>query len=71
MIHDITFLGSIVRVRMRLGDGGMVMFDTFNNPGLEVPQIGDSVRVAFSKEACLMLDQTALADEPDIVEVEV
>ncbi len=71
VIHDITFLGSIVRVRMRLGDGGMVMFDTFNNPGLEVPQIGDSVRVAFSKEACLMLDQTALADEPDIVEVEV
>jgi putative spermidine/putrescine transport system ATP-binding protein len=67
-IHDITFLGSIVRIRMRLSDGSMVMFDTFNNPGLSVPQIGESVRVAFSQEACLLLDQAVVAAEPDLIE---
>ena len=42
--------------------------DTFNNPGLSVPQIGESVRVAFSQEACLLLDQAVVAAEPDLIE---
>ena len=70
-IHDITFLGSVVRIRMLLGDGTLVMFDTFNNPRLAVPQYGDSVRVSFAREACLVLDQPPDAPEPDPVEVEV
>ncbi len=70
-IHDITFLGSIVRVRMSLpGDGGMLMFDTFNNPRLALPQHDDPVRVAFAPEACLVLDQPADARDPDPVEIE-
>ena len=70
-IHDITFLGSIVRVRMSLpGDGGMLMFDTFNNPRLALPQYGDPVRVSFAKEACLVLDQPTDVVEPDPVELE-
>jgi len=70
-IHDITFLGSIVRVRMNLGgDHGTVMFDTFNNPRLALPTAGDPVTVSFAPEACLVLDQPADAVEPDPVEAE-
>ncbi len=69
-IHDITFLGSIVRVRMSLGDGGTVMFDTFNNPHLALPKTGDPVTVSFAPETCLVLDQPADAVEPDPVEAE-
>ncbi len=68
-IHDITFLGSIVRVRMSLGaDHGPVMFDTFNNPRLALPRTGDPVTVSFAPEACLVIDQPADALEPDPVE---
>ena len=70
-IHDITFLGSVVRIRMLLGDGTLVMFDTFNNPRLAVPQYGDSVRVSFAREACIVLDQPPDELEPDPVEAEV
>ena len=70
-IEDITFLGSIVRVRMSLpGEGGTLMFDTFNNPRLALPQHGDPVRVSFAREAVLVLDQPADAVEPDPVEAE-
>jgi putative spermidine/putrescine transport system ATP-binding protein len=69
-IHDITFLGSIVRIRMALAGGGTVMFDTFNNPRLAVPQYGDPVRVSFAREACLVLDQPPDVTEPDLVELE-
>jgi putative spermidine/putrescine transport system ATP-binding protein len=68
-IHDITFLGSIVRIRISLGEGaGTVMFDTFNNPRLALPPIGQPSTVSFPPEACLVLDQRAAAAEPDPVE---
>jgi putative spermidine/putrescine transport system ATP-binding protein len=70
-VHDITFLGSIVRVRMSLpGDEGTVMFDTFNNPRLRLPQHGDPVTISFAPEASLVLDQPVNTVEPDPVEAE-
>jgi len=70
-IHDITFLGAIVRIRVSLGEGaGTVMFDTFNNPRLALPPIGEPCTVSFPPEACLVLDQRAAAAEPDPVEAE-
>jgi putative spermidine/putrescine transport system ATP-binding protein len=70
-IHDITFLGAIVRIRISLGEGkGTVMFDTFNNPRLALPPIGAPSTVFFPPEACLVLDQRADAVEPDPVEAE-
>ena len=79
-IDDITFLGSIVRIRVRLGaDGGTVLFDTFNNPQLALPARGTDVAIAFPPEACLVLEGSgasaagsvstaglATADEVDI-----
>jgi len=56
-IENITFLGSIVRIQVRAGESAFNM-DTFNNPFLALPKIGDMVEVTFSKEAVLVLKQT-------------
>jgi len=54
-IENITFLGSVVRIRVKIGDTNFNM-DTFNNPFLELPKIGDKSQVTCSKEAVLVLD---------------
>jgi putative spermidine/putrescine transport system ATP-binding protein len=53
-IENITFLGSIVRIQVRLGNISFYM-DTFNNPFLELPKIGDKTQVTCSREAVLIL----------------
>ena len=53
-VENITFLGSIVRVQVRAGDN-LFLMDTFNNPFLKLPEIGDTVEITFSKEAVLVL----------------
>jgi putative spermidine/putrescine transport system ATP-binding protein len=62
VVDDVTFLGSIVRVRVKFTDGsGVISFDTFNNPNLAVPDRGTSITVSFPPEACLVLDQAEVA----------
>lgn len=53
-VENITFLGSIVRIQVSAGDNRFLM-DTFNNPFLTLPKIGDTIEVTFSKEAVLVL----------------
>lgn len=53
-IENITFLGSVVRVQVKIGNTKFNM-DTFNNPFLELPKIGDKDQVTCSKEAVLVL----------------
>ena len=53
-IENITFLGSIVRIQVRIGNVNFHM-DTFNNPFLELPAIGAKEKVMCSKEAVLVL----------------
>jgi putative spermidine/putrescine transport system ATP-binding protein len=55
-IENITFLGSIVRIQILIG-GSKFFMDTFNNPFLELPRIGDKEQVTCSREAVLILDQ--------------
>ncbi|MBM3180686.1 MAG: ABC transporter ATP-binding protein [Chloroflexi bacterium] len=55
-IENITFLGSIVRIQVTIGKAKFYM-DTFNNPFLELPKIGDKDQVTCSKEAVLVLDE--------------
>ncbi len=55
VIENITFLGSIVRIQVKIGDAKFYM-DTFNNPFLELPKIGDRSQVTCSKEAVLVLN---------------
>jgi putative spermidine/putrescine transport system ATP-binding protein len=63
MVEDVSFLGSIVRTRLRLDEAGTtVSLDTFNDPSLQPPAIDSSVTVSFPPEACLVLGrQTAPA----------
>ncbi|TMC48519.1 MAG: ABC transporter ATP-binding protein [Chloroflexi bacterium] len=57
-IDNIMFLGSIVRVQIRLEQSAL-FFDTFNNPNLSLPQSGQTVTVSFPREACLLLGSAA------------
>jgi putative spermidine/putrescine transport system ATP-binding protein len=53
-IENITFLGSVVRIQVLVGSNRFYM-DTFNNPFLELPKIGDKDQVSCSREAVLVL----------------
>ncbi|RJP54407.1 MAG: ABC transporter ATP-binding protein [Anaerolineaceae bacterium] len=53
-IENITFLGSVVRIQVKIGKTVFNM-DTFNNPFLELPKIGDNGQVTCSKEAVLVI----------------
>lgn len=54
-IENITFLGSVVRIQVKIGDTKFNM-DTFNNPFLELPKIGAKDQVTCSREAVLVLN---------------
>jgi putative spermidine/putrescine transport system ATP-binding protein len=54
-IENITFLGSVVRIQVKIGNTKFNM-DTFNNPFLELPRIGDKTQVTCSREAVLILE---------------
>ena len=54
-VENITFLGSIVRIQIRL-DKTVLNMDTFNNPFLELPKLGDPVEVTCSREAVLIIE---------------
>ena len=58
-IENITFLGSVVRVHILIGNSKFVM-DTFNYPSLELPRIGDSEQVTCSREAVLVLKEDGM-----------
>jgi putative spermidine/putrescine transport system ATP-binding protein len=55
-IENITFLGSVVRIQVMIGNTRFNM-DTFNNPFLALPKIGDKDQVTCSREAVLVLDE--------------
>jgi putative spermidine/putrescine transport system ATP-binding protein len=53
-IENITFLGSVVRIQITIGNTKFNM-DTFNNPFLELPKIGAMTQVTCSREAVLII----------------
>ncbi len=54
-IEEVDFLGSVVRVRVRIAESA-VSLDTFNNPNAPPPRHGDKVSVSFAPEDILVLD---------------
>jgi putative spermidine/putrescine transport system ATP-binding protein len=48
-IEEVSFLGSVVRIRVRLGDSA-ISLDTFNNPNVAPPRRGQPVTVSFTRE---------------------
>jgi putative spermidine/putrescine transport system ATP-binding protein len=62
VVDDVTFLGSIVRVRLRHTDNsGDLSFDMFNNPSLAVPDRGSAVTISFPPSGCLVIDKALVA----------
>jgi putative spermidine/putrescine transport system ATP-binding protein len=57
-IEEVSFLGSVVRIRVRFKDHA-VKLDTFNNSGAIPPQRGAQATVSFAREDVLILDGTA------------
>jgi putative spermidine/putrescine transport system ATP-binding protein len=62
-LEDVSFLGSIVRMRVGLGNGASVSLDTFNDPNLKLPTVEEVVTVSFPPEACVVLERTSTAAE--------
>jgi len=59
-VGDVSFLGSIVRIRLALGESGpTVVLDVFNEPTLRLPQLGDTAAVRFPQDGPLVLDPKA------------
>jgi putative spermidine/putrescine transport system ATP-binding protein len=54
-VEEVSFLGSVVRVRIGFGENRVSM-DTFNNPGAALPARGDALTVSFACEDVLVLD---------------
>jgi putative spermidine/putrescine transport system ATP-binding protein len=62
-VDEVSFLGSIVRIRIRFPTGTAISLDTFNDPSLRTPPHGSTVTVTFPPEACLVLDRAATEAE--------
>jgi putative spermidine/putrescine transport system ATP-binding protein len=71
-LEDINFLGSIVRIRVRLGEGSdgqpsaVIALDKFNEPHLRLPDVGEAVTISFPPEACFAVGaagETTIASE--------
>ena len=60
-VEDINFLGSIVRIRVKVGDSEdgatptVIALDTFNEPHLRLPDVDQAITISFPPEACFVL----------------
>ncbi|HWK64837.1 MAG TPA: ABC transporter ATP-binding protein [Rhizobiaceae bacterium] len=53
-ISDVSFLGSVIRVRVGLGQNA-ISLDTFNNPASPPPMVGEKTEISFSSGDVLVL----------------
>jgi putative spermidine/putrescine transport system ATP-binding protein len=65
-LEDIAFLGSVVRMRVRLGDSAL-LFDTFSSPHLALPSPGQVVPVSFSRQAVFVFENSGARQESPTV----
>jgi putative spermidine/putrescine transport system ATP-binding protein len=66
-VQLIAFLGSVVRIQVRLGDR-LFFFDILNDPSMTLPKVGSEIKVYFTPESELILgkpkvDQAAREEE--------
>jgi len=57
-VSEVSFLGSIVRIRVRVGgdSGPLVSLDEFNEPTLVLPEVGATAQLSFPAQGPLVLD---------------
>ncbi|HVO41950.1 MAG TPA: ABC transporter ATP-binding protein [Aggregatilineales bacterium] len=58
VVEDMYFLGSVVRLRVRVSDQ-WINADVFNNLHLVLPERGRTVTLNFMPEACMVMNQDA------------
>jgi putative spermidine/putrescine transport system ATP-binding protein len=70
VVEEVSFLGSIVRIRLRLADEtSRLSLDTFNDPNVPAPALHERVTVSFPPEACLVIAREAAPEQPsDVLE---
>jgi putative spermidine/putrescine transport system ATP-binding protein len=54
VIAEVAFLGSVVRVRMRLKES-VIIVDTFNSSAVKPPALGEPATVSFAREDMIVL----------------
>jgi putative spermidine/putrescine transport system ATP-binding protein len=54
-IASVIFLGSIVRLRVKLGEGILISVDQFNERHFQPPRPGEVVTLHFPIHACWLL----------------
>jgi putative spermidine/putrescine transport system ATP-binding protein len=59
-IELVSFLGSIVRIRVRIGEN-LITLDTFNTAAAKPPQVGETIALNFGRDDLLLLDDSAMA----------
>jgi putative spermidine/putrescine transport system ATP-binding protein len=69
-VVDVSFLGSIVRMRIKVADDVVITLDVFNEPTLVLPQLEEAITISFPAEGPLILQSTADI-VPDELAVEV
>jgi putative spermidine/putrescine transport system ATP-binding protein len=60
VIEEVSFLGAVVRTRVRFGTHA-ISLDSFNQPGIKPPDKGAPVRVSFAREDLLVLEDNGKA----------
>ncbi len=53
-VQEVSFLGSVIRVRVKVGDA-LVSLDNFNNPSVPPPKAGETATVSFAVGDVLVL----------------
>ncbi len=66
-VADVSFLGSIVRIRIRIGAGVQVTLDVFNEPTLVLPQLEEAISISFPAEGPLVLESVPVIDTDALV----
>ena len=66
-VTDVTFLGSIVRIRITVADGVVVTVDEFNEPTLVMPQLAAPIAISFPPEGPLVLESIPVIEPDDII----
>ena len=63
-IADVSFLGSIVRIRVRIAEGVTVTLDVFNEPTLVLPKLQEAMAISFHSDGPLVLDSAPVVEDP-------
>jgi putative spermidine/putrescine transport system ATP-binding protein len=66
-VADVSFLGSIVRIRIAIAEGVVVTLDEFNEPKLVLPELESAIAISFPAEGPLVLESVPVIKPDDLI----